>query len=216
MRCATMDDVQPWFDAGLRIVGLAWKRTRFAGGTATPGPLTDEGIAMVKALDAARIIHDTSHLAEESFWQLLELASGPVMASHSNCRAYVPTDRQLSDPMIKALIARGGVIGMNFYDKFLLAPEEYGSRRATLADLIRHIRHIADLAGNANHVAIGTDMDGGLGRDQIPQEIQTSADLPKIADTLSDAGFGDDDVANIMGGNWLRFFRHHLPASPAA
>jgi membrane dipeptidase len=208
----TTDDVQPWFDAGLRIVGLAWKRTRFAGGTATPGPLTAEGVEMVKALDAAKIIHDTSHLAEESFWQLLDLASGPVMASHSNCRAFVPTDRQLSDEMIKALVQRGGVIGMNFYDKFLLPPDEYGKRRATLADLIRHIRHIADLAGSADHVAIGTDMDGGLGRDQIPQEILTSADLPKIAEALSESGFSDADVTNIMGGNWLRFFRQALPA----
>jgi membrane dipeptidase len=209
----TTDDVRPWYDAGLRIVGLAWKRTRFAGGTATPGPLTAEGVEMVKDLDAAKIIHDTSHLAEESFWQLLELASGPVMASHSNCRAFVPTDRQLSDEMIKALVKRGGVVGMNFYDKFLLAPDEYGKRRATLADLIRHIKHIADLVGSANHVAIGTDMDGGLGRDQIPQEILTSGDLPKIADALSSSGFSDADVTNIMGGNWLRFFRQALPAS---
>jgi membrane dipeptidase len=209
----TTDDVQPWYDAGLRIVGLAWKRTRFAGGTATPGPLTAEGVAMVKALDEARIIHDTSHLAEESFWQLLDLASGPVMASHSNCRAFVPTDRQLSDDMIKALVKRGGVIGMNFYDKFLLPPDEYGKRRATLADLIRHIKHIADLAGSANHVAIGTDMDGGLGRDQIPQEILTSGDLPKIADALNSSGFSDADVTNVMGGNWLRFFRQALPTS---
>jgi membrane dipeptidase len=207
----TPDDVMPWFDAGLRIVGLAWKRTRFAGGTAAPGPLTAEGVALVKALDAAKIIHDTSHLAEESFWQLLEHSSGPVIASHSNCRAFVPTDRQLSDEMIQALVARGGVIGMNFYDKFLLPPDEYGKRRATLADLLRHIRHICDLAGSANHVAIGTDMDGGLGREQIPQEITTSADLPKIADALNDAGFSDDDVRNVMGGNWLRFFREHLP-----
>jgi membrane dipeptidase len=208
----TTDDVQPWFDAGLRIVGLAWKRTRFAGGTATPGPLTAEGVEIIKALDAAKIIHDTSHLAEESFWQLLDLATGPVMASHSNCRAFVPTDRQLSDEMIKALVQRGGVIGMNFYDKFLLPPDEYGKRRATLADLIRHIKHIADLAGSAAHVAIGTDMDGGLGRDQIPQEILTSADLPKIAEALSASGFSDADVTNIMGGNWLRFFRQALPA----
>jgi membrane dipeptidase len=207
----TTDDVQPWFDAGLRIVGLAWKRTRFAGGTATPGPLTAEGVAMVKALDAARIIHDTSHLAEESFWQLLDLATGPVMASHSNCRAFVPTDRQLSDEMINALVARGGVIGMNFYDKFLLTPDQYGQRRATLDDLIRHIKHICDLAGSAKHVAIGTDMDGGLGREQIPQEITTSADLPRIADALNRAGFSDDDVRNVMGGNWLAFFGRALP-----
>lgn len=207
----TVDDVQPWFDAGLRIVGLAWKRTRYAGGTGAPGPLTPEGVELVKALDAAGIIHDTSHLAEESFWQLLDLSGGPVIASHSNCRAIVPTDRQLSDDMIKALIGRGGVIGMNFYDKFLLPPDEYGKRRATLADLVRHIQHIADLAGSANHVALGTDMDGGLGREQIPQEITTSADLPRVAEALSAADFGDDDVRNIMGGNWLRFFRERLP-----
>jgi membrane dipeptidase len=114
--------------------------------------------------------------------------------------------------MIKALVARGGVIGMNFYDKFLLPPEEYGRRRATLADLVRHVRHVCDLAGSAAHVAIGTDMDGGLGREQIPQEITTSADLPRVADALSAAGFGDAEVRGIMGGNWLKFFRQHLPA----
>ncbi|HEV2294895.1 MAG TPA: membrane dipeptidase [Tepidisphaeraceae bacterium] len=207
----TVQDVQPWFDAGLRIVGLAWKRTRYAGGTGAPGPLTADGVALVKALDALGIIHDTSHLAEESFWQLLDLSDGPVIASHSNCRALVPTDRQLSDEMIKALIARGGVIGMNFYDKFLLPPEEYGKRRATLADVVRHVKHITDLAGSANHVALGTDMDGGLGREQIPQEITTSADLPRVADALSAGGFSDDDVCKIMGRNWVAFFQRSLP-----
>ena len=109
------------------------------------------------------IIHDVSHLAEESFWQLLDISSGPVMASHSNCRAIVPTDRQLSDEMIGALISRGAVIGINFFDRFLLPPAEIG-RRADLGDVVRHIRHICDLAGNAQHVGLGTDMDGGLGR----------------------------------------------------
>ena len=73
------DDVAEWFDAGLRILGLAWQRTRAAGGTDNPGPLTAEGRALVKAFDAAGIIHDTSHLADESFWQLMDLASGPMM-----------------------------------------------------------------------------------------------------------------------------------------
>src|SRR3954468_22947577 len=95
-------DVQDWFDAGLRIVGLAWKRTRFAGGTGAPGPLTTEGRALVQELDRFGIIHDTSHLAEESFWQLLEISSGPVIASHSNCRAIVGEgDRHLTDDMIR-------------------------------------------------------------------------------------------------------------------
>jgi membrane dipeptidase len=207
----TPADVADWHAAGMRIVGLAWKETRYAGGTGQPGPLTTEGIQLVKHLDRFGIIHDTSHLAEDSFWQLLDLTPGPVMASHSNCRAIVSTDRQLSDEMIRALARRGGVIGINFFDRFLLPPDQQGKRRATLADVALHARRICDLAGSANHVAIGTDMDGGLGRDEIPIEIETSADLPRVAEALSSAGFNDVDVTAIMGGNWLAFFARSLP-----
>jgi membrane dipeptidase len=203
-------EVATWVTRGLRAVGLAWKRTRYAGGTRAPGPLTSEGAVLAKAIDAAGIIHDTSHLAEESFWQLLDLVGGPVMASHSNCRAIVPTDRQLSDEMIRAIAKRGGVIGMNFYHKFLLPPDEFGKRRATLNDLVHHISHICNLTGNAEHVGIGTDMDGGLGREEIPVEIRSSADLPRVADALSAGGFVDGDVRRIMGGNWLNFLRKSL------
>src|SRR5260221_1511168 len=132
----TPDDVAEWFDAGLRIVGLAWKGTRMAGGTGEPGPLSGEGNALVEELDCLGVIHDTSHLAEDSFWDLLEMSGGPVMASHSNCRSIVPTDRQLSDDMIKAIAQRGGVIGINFFDKFLLPPTEHKTRRARLADVV--------------------------------------------------------------------------------
>jgi membrane dipeptidase len=202
----TPADVADWHAAGLRAVGLAWKQTRYAGGTGDPGPLTAAGIELVPVLDQFGIVHDTSHLAEQSFWQLLDIATGPVMASHSNCRAFVPTDRQLSDDMIRAIIARGGVIGINFFDKFLLRPGVHGTRRANLADVVEHIKHICDLAGSADHAGLGTDMDGGLGRDQIPVEIVTSADLPKTADALSAGGFDDAAVEKIMGTNWVRFF----------
>ncbi len=194
----------------MRIVGLAWKGTRMAGGTGEPGPLTAEGRSIIKALDARGIIHDTSHLAEESFWELLSATSGPVMASHSNCRSIVPTDRQLSDEMIIALGQRGGVIGINFFDKFLLRPAEYQKRRARLSDLIEHVRHMCDLIGDAKHVGIGTDMDGGFGMEHIPEEIKTSADLPKIAEALAGAGFGPAEVEGIMGGNWVRFFCENI------
>lgn len=204
------DDVPEWFEAGLRIVGLAWRRTRAAGGTGEPGGLSDEGRDLVRALDRVGILHDTSHLAEQAFWELLDLTPRAVIASHSNCRAIVPTDRQLSDDMIKAIAGRGGVIGINFYDKFLLPPGEAGKRRATLVDVVRHVQHVCQLTGSAAHVGIGTDMDGGLGREQIPVEISTSADLPRVAEALFSAGFGDEDVRNVMGGNWLRFFRDHL------
>jgi membrane dipeptidase len=207
----TPDDVPEWFKHGLRIVGLAWRRTRAAGGTDEPGPLTDFGRALVRALDAAGIIHDLSHLADESFWQLLELARGPVMASHSNCRAIVPTDRQLSDEMIRAIAARGGVIGINFYDRFLMPPDLYRTRPCIFDDLIAHVKHICDLLSSARYIGLGTDLDGGVGRDDIPHEIKTAADLPRIGDALCAANFSDDDVKAILAGNWLEFFGRSLP-----
>jgi membrane dipeptidase len=206
------DDLPEWFGAGLRMVGLAWKQTRYAGGTGAPGPLTSEGKALVKHLDRFGIIHDTSHLAEQSFWDLMNLTDRPVTASHSNCRVIVGDgDRHLTDEMIRAITSRGGVIGINFYDKFLLPRAEHGLRRATLADIVKHMKHLCDLAGSAKHVGIGTDMDGGLGREQIPVEITTSADLPRVAEALSSAGFNDQDVIGIMGENWRRFFATALP-----
>lgn len=207
----SVDDVKLLFDAGVRIVGLAWKRTRYAGGTSQPGPLTSDGRKLVAELDRFSIIHDASHLAEESFWNLLDVTNGAVLASHSNCRAIVPGDRHLTDEMIRAIAKRGGVIGINFFDKFLLPPEVYGKRRATLKDVVRHIQHICDLVGDANHVGLGTDMDGGLGREQIPVEITTSADLHRIGDALSSAGFGTEDASAILGANWLSFSQRSLP-----
>jgi len=206
----TPDDVAHFFARGVRVVGLAWKRTRYAGGTGEPGPLTPEGVELVRELDRVGMIHDASHLAEESFWQLLKLTDGPIVASHSNARALVPTDRQLSDDMARAVASRGGIIGINFFDKFLVPPAEYGRRRATLDDVVTHVRHFCNVIGSTRHVGLGTDMDGGLGREQIPVEIQTSADLPRVADALRANGFDDTDVQNIMGENWTRFFEQNL------
>jgi membrane dipeptidase len=206
-----LDDLPMWYDTGLRVIGLAWRQTRFAGGTGAPGPLTPDGIALVRAMDKLGMIHDTSHLAEESFWQLLGMSSGPVFASHSNCRSIVPTDRQLSDAMISALANRGGVVGINFFDKFLMPPELYKTRRCDLSDLVRHVDHICQLTGSATHVGLGSDMDGGLGREQIPHELPTSAHLPRIAEALAGRGYSQSDIDGIMGGNFLRFFRENLP-----
>ncbi len=210
----TPDDLPEWHAAGLRIVGLAWKHTRFAGGTGAPGPLTAEGRELVKALDQFKIIHDTSHLAEESFWNLMDLTTGPVIASHSNCRTIVGEgDRHLTDEMIREIAKRNGVIGINFFDRFLLPKDQYGKRRATLHDVIAHIKHICDLTGSARHVAIGTDMDGGLGREQIPMEIRTSADLPRVAGVLEESGFCGEDIERIMSANWLNLLCAALQAA---
>lgn len=212
----TPADVRFFYDAGVRIVGLAWGATRYSGGTGSPGPITAAGHGLIPELDRFGIIHDCSHLSDEALRDLFDLTGGPVIASHSNCRAIVPGDRHLTDEMIRTIAARGGVLGVNFYDQLLLPPDEYGRRRVTLADVVRHIRHICDLVGDADHVGIGTDMDGGLGRNEIPVEIETSADLPKLADALRQSGFDDNEVERIMGRNWLGFFARHLPGGAAA
>jgi membrane dipeptidase len=206
-----LQDVHHFYDAGVRVVGLAWKRTAHAGGTGEPGGLSELGRQTATQLDELGFVHDASHLAEQAFWDLLELTAGPVIASHSNCRTLVPTDRQLSDEMIRAIASRGGVIGINFFHKFLLPPAELGTRPATFADVIAHVKHVCDVLGSARHVAIGTDLDGGLGRGQVPQEIHTIADLHKLADALHDGGFGDEDIHRILSENWIGFFAAHLP-----
>jgi membrane dipeptidase len=206
----TPADAKLFYDAGVRIVGLTWQKTRYAGGTSTPGPLTDLGRELVKELDRLGILLDASHLAERSFWDLFNFTGSLLIASHSNCRAIVgrdPGERHLTDAMIRAIAERGGVIGMNFYDKFLLPFAEFGKRRAKLDDVVAHIKHICDLTGSADHVAIGTDLDGGLGREQVPEEIETIADLGKLRDALIASKFTAEDAEKVMSGNWLRILR---------
>ncbi len=203
-----------WFDAGARMIGLAWGGTRYAGGTGAPGPLTAEGRRLVSELDAAGFVHDASHLAESSLDDLLGLGQRPICASHSNCRAIVgedPRGRHLADRHIRAITDRGGVIGIVLYDRFLLTPAELAKRRAGWSDVVRHIDHVSQLTGDCLHVGIGSDLDGGFGRENVPHELTSIADLPGLADALSAAGFGDEDVRRVMGANWLSFFRLALP-----
>jgi membrane dipeptidase len=208
-----LDDLQMFVERGVRIIGLSWRKSRFAGGTGSPGPITPEGRKLIRQIDELRLIHDASHLAEQSFWQMLDLATRPVIASHSNCRNIVGDDwseRQLTDAMIRALVQRGGIVGINAYENFLLPSTEHGKRRAKLTDMVDHIKRVCDLAGDAKHVGIGTDMDGGLGREQIPQEFTTIADLPKLEVALRDAGFDANAVDDILFNNWYTFFSTHL------
>jgi membrane dipeptidase len=205
-------ELYEWFNGGVRIVGPAWRGTRYAGGTGAPGPLTALGRSLLGEMGQLGVMLDVSHLAEESFWQALDRFSGVVLASHSNCRAITPTDRQLSDEMIFAIAERGGVIGTVLANPFLNpAARSDTTPRVTLADVVRHIDHICQLTGSIAHCALGSDFDGGFGVASTPDELDSVADLGKIGDALSHAGYTAADVAAIMGGNWLRLLRRGLP-----
>lgn len=198
---------------GLRALGPAhYGPGRYAQGTHATGALTPQGVELLKEMQRLGIILDATHLCDESFWQALDVFQGPVWASHNNCRALVPDGRQFTDEQLKALIARGAVIGgaldawmmVPGWIRFQTLPHETG---VTLEHLIDHLDHICQLAGNALHIGIGTDLDGGFGREQSPMDLDTIADLQKLPEMLARRGYSADDIALVMHGNWLRFLR---------
>jgi membrane dipeptidase len=203
-----------WVKRGLRVVGFAHGKTRYSGGTGQPGPLTQLGHELLSEMEHEPVILDTSHMAEESFFEAVDTFDGPVVATHSNCRTLVPTDRHLSDEMIHAIVKRKGVIGVVFFNKFLDADWERNGRakeHVTLRDVINHVAHIREVAGGSDCIGIGTDFDGGFGRESIPAELDTIADLPKLANALNGNGFSENEIDGILGENWLRFLYNNLP-----
>ena len=196
---------------GLRALGPAhYGAGRYSPGTHLPGPLTPIGRELVKEMDRLGMVLDTTHLSDEAFWEALDLFHGPVWASHSNCRKLVPDQRQFDDDQIKALIARGAVIG-GALDAWMMVP---GWIRGTttpetsgvkLEHLLDHWDHICQLAGNANHIGIGTDLDGGYGLEQSPGDIDTIADLDRLPAMLTRRGYAAGDIEKVMHGNWISF-----------
>jgi membrane dipeptidase len=212
------DELGEWWDLGLRMIGLAWAGTRYAGGTGEPGPLTEEGRRLLSAMADFNFMLDLSHMDEAAALESLDRYEGPVMATHSNCAALMPgaeTNRHLPDHVIRGLIERQGVIGVIPLNTFLKVGwlRKSGSAReeVPLETLIAHIDHICQLAGNAKHAGIGSDFDGGFGLQSIPPELDSIADLQLIASRLIARGYSETDAADILGGNWLRFLREHLP-----
>lgn len=205
------EDIPEWWEAGLRIIGPAhYGPGRYAGGTSTELGWTDQGLALLAYMEQAGMILDLTHLSDPAFWQALENFDGAVLASHNNCRALVPHQRQFSDEQFKAIFQRNGVIGVAF-DAWMLQPGwiigKTTNENVSLAHVVDHIDHICQLAGNSRHAAIGTDLDGGFGREQSPRDLDTIADLQKLVGLLAERGYKDDDIADIMHGNWLRLLR---------
>jgi membrane dipeptidase len=171
---------------------------------------------MLRALEAAGIILDLTHLADQAFYEALDAFGGPVLASHNNCRALVPGVRQFTDDQIRRIIERDGVIG-GALDAWMMYPGWIkGVTQPSvvgLSAMVDHLDHICQLAGNANHAAIGTDLDGGYGKEQVPHDLDTIADLQKLPDMFRARGYSDDAIAKIMHGNWLALLRRAWPAS---
>jgi membrane dipeptidase len=196
-----------WRERGLRVVGLTWAMgSRYAGGNATPAPLTPLGREMVRALDDEGMIHDVSHLADDAFDELMAIARGPVVATHSNCRALLnDSQRHLRNDQIAAIAARGGIVGLNLYTKFLAI-----GRRATIEDCVRHIEHVCIVMGHRRGVALGSDMDGGFGPRDLPIDLDHPSKLGALANALRTAGWNHADIEGFAHRNWARFLEAHV------
>ena len=203
--------LQKAYGYGLRALGPAhYGPGRYSPGTGETGPLTNKGVELLKEMQSLNMILDVTHLTDEAFAQAMDLYHGPVWASHHNCRALVHYQRQLTDEQIKILIERNAVIG-GVLDAWMLKNDWIRGKSdpvkedVKLERLIDHYDHICQIAGNSDHIAIGSDLDGMFGTEQSPYDMDTIADLQKLKDLLKARGYSLTDTQKIFHGNWLRF-----------
>ncbi len=210
----TLRHLEKAYEYGLRAVGPAhYGPGRYANGTDATGKMNGDGLALLKEMERLNIILDATHLCDDAFWQALDHFHGPVWASHNNCRALVNHNRQFSDEQIKALIERNAVIG-GALDAWMMVPGWVRKQstpqqmNCNLEKMIDHLDHICQIAGNALHIGIGSDLDGAYGKEQCPYDLETIADLQKIPGLLCKRGYSAIDIENIMHNNWLRFLKN--------
>lgn len=209
-------ELEEWWQRGVRIITPAWAGTRYCGATKKQGKFTPEGLELLESMAELGYTLDIAHMSDESVPQALDIYDGTIIASHANARALLkadPSQRQLPDNELRRFFERDGVIGAMPFNRFLLHgwlntdPREL----VTLSMFIDQIDHICQIAGDARHVAIGTDYDGGFGWPAVPLEIDTIADLQKISALLSERGYSQADIDAIYYGNWQRKLQEGLP-----
>jgi len=212
----SLDELPRWWEAGLRIIGLAWSGNRFTGGTHMPGPLTTEGKALVDAMADVGFILDLAHLDRQAAFQVLERYPGTIITSHANASQLVEHyagNRLLEDDLIDAMIERDVVIGVVPYNNFLKFgwKEEGGRQSMSLRMVAEQVDYICQRASDAKHVGIGSDFDGGFGLQSTPFELNSIADLPKLLPFLTEMGYSQDQIDQIASGNFLRVLQSALP-----
>jgi len=206
--------LEKYYERGLRAIGPAhYGPGRYAAGTHSDGSgLTAIGKELLHEMDRLNIILDATHLTDKGFFEAMNIFKGTVWASHQNCRALVPEERQFSDDQLKLIIERGGVIG-GALDTWMLHPEfKMGKSNPrelniNLEKLVDHFDHICQLAGNCLHIGFGTDLDGLFGTEQTPYDMDTIADIVIYKEILMRRGYTEENISNIFSGNWLRLLK---------
>lgn len=209
----TPDYLELSWEQGLRAIGPAhYGPGTYAHGTDSIGGIGSKGKELLKKIASLGLILDATHLCDQSFWETMKIYNGPVWASHNNCRAFVDHNRQFSDEQILELIQRKAVIGIAL-DAWMMVPNWIRGistpkeMNVTLDLMVNNIDHICQLAGNSNHVGIGTDLDGAFGKEQSPVDLETIADLQLLPEKLKKKGYKTNDIENILNKNFLNFLR---------
>jgi len=196
--------LRSYYRLGVRMMGLVWNhRNEVAEGVGEPesgGGLTRFGREVVREMNRLGMLIDLAHITPAGFFQVLELSEDPVLFTHGNCQALCEHPRNLTDEQIRALAAKGGVFGVSFVASFM------GKETATLETVADHIDHVCQLLGNADHVGLGSDFDGAT----TPPGLEDVTCLPRLTAELMRRGYGEEDLAKILGGNYLRVFRQVL------
>ena len=210
----TPDTIYEFHEHGLRAIGLThYGANRYGGGTRCEVGLALDAIPLLQRISELGMTVDVTHLSDVAFWQLLDHFEGRIHASHQNSRRIAPWQRQFSDEQYMAVIERDGVVGMAF-DVIMMQPgyvRGVSTAEVLIERAVDNIDIVCQLAGNARHVGIGTDLDGGYGVEQTPADLNKIRDLQRLPELLSKRGYCDADIEGIMHGNWLRFFGETLP-----
>jgi len=212
-------ELEEWHELGVRLIGPAWVGTRYSGGWREPGPLTKDGRDLLSAMADYNFTLDLSHMDEQAAIEALDVYRGPLVGTHGNCASLLPnsnSNRHFSDRVIEGMIERNGVIGIvpfNAYLKVGWSSSKNIRAEAPLDLVVNHIDHVCQIAGDALHVGIGSDFDGGFGVQSVPPEIDTVADLQNLVSLLQARGYSETDIKNIFSDNWLTRLKRDLPTS---
>ena len=192
-------DVTLFYDLGVRMIGLTWSFSNPLCGSSGDQPRPGSGVtplgeAVVSEMNRLGIAIDLSHASDACIDDVLSLSEAPVLASHSNARAIRDVPRNLSDAHLMEIAEMGGVVGVMFHGPFV-GPDP------DRQDVVEHILYMGRLMG-FEHVSLGTDFDGWIAK---PSGLSTTEDLPSLAQSLSDAGLSDQEIAGVMGANARRY-----------
>jgi len=202
-----IDRLHTLYERGVRLMTLMWNYENCLGYPNSKEiqvmqkGLKPFGIEVVKQMGELGMIVDVSHASDGSFWDVMRYAKGPVVASHSNCRALCNHQRNLSDEMIRSLAEKGGVAGLNFYPYFV---NENG--KAGVDDLVHHLEHMYYVGGE-DFVAVGTDFDGF---DQGELELRNIGEMNCLYEALKKRKFNDGQIEKFWHGNVMRVMKEVL------